>query len=253
MVNRAPKLLPKILVLILLSIFLYADVNSIQKANELLETRHLRIENLQDAQKIILKGIEEGDISGEMFATASKVYFYLGDTEPDKTIKTAYFDRGIMYGKKAIAAAPKSDMAHFWYMGNTARTIQLKGILNALLAAKEIKKEIKLVLDLNPKHVGAISALSSYYAEVPGILGGSIGKSEKLILQALEYQPKYTFLYIDTASVYIRMGKLQEAEKYLNIMLAIPDPVSRADFELLDKPNALKMLDEIKKLQNSSK
>ncbi|OGF46830.1 MAG: hypothetical protein A2452_03945 [Candidatus Firestonebacteria bacterium RIFOXYC2_FULL_39_67] len=245
------QLIFKILVLFFPVIYLFSDAKTIQTANQLLESRHLRTENLQDAQKTILKGIEEGEINGEIFTVASKIYFYLGDTEPDKTIKTAYFEQGIMYGKKAVAAAPKSDVAHFWYMGNTARTIQLRGILNALLAVKEIKKEIKLILDLNPKNVGAISALSSYYAEVPGILGGSIEKSEKLILQALEYQPKYTFLYIDTANVYIRLGKLMEAEKYLNTMLKIEEPVSKADFELLDKPNALKMLAEIKKLQSS--
>ena len=112
----------KILILTLSIACLFADPKAIETANILLETRHLKIENIIEAQKTILKCIEDGDLSGESFATASKIYFYLGDSEPDKTIKTAFFDQGIVYGKKAIKAAPKSDTAHFWYMGNTART-----------------------------------------------------------------------------------------------------------------------------------
>ncbi|MEI7905481.1 MAG: hypothetical protein WCI43_08735, partial [Candidatus Firestonebacteria bacterium] len=127
-------------------------------------------------------------------------------------------------------------------------TIQLKGILNGLVAAKEVKREIKKTLELNPRHVGALSASASYYSQVPGILGGSIEKAEQQALEAIKIEPRYTFLYLDAARIYIKMEKYDLAREYLAKMKAIKNPYSRADYEVVDLPIGEKLRKQINEL-----
>jgi len=237
-----------------ISLLLNANDNSIvlKKVNELYESRHSDRTNLKKALDLLDALDAAGVKDQQVYIEISRLCFFYGDEKEVKEERIQIFDKGIKYGQLAISMNEKSDNAHFWYLANMGRTIQLKGIMNGLVAAREVKKEIKKTLVLNPRHVGALSASCSFYAQVPGIFGGSIEKAEQQALEAISIEPRYTFLYLDAARVYIQMGKYDLAREYLAKMNAIKEPYSRADYEVIDRPTGKKLIKQIDELTKTA-
>ncbi|MEO0185328.1 MAG: tetratricopeptide repeat protein [candidate division WOR-3 bacterium] len=216
------------------------------QAIQLYETRHLDKDNLTKSYEI-LSGLVENE-PGNLRANYefSKVHYLLGDNAEKKEEKLNFYARGMEYGKKAIALDKNSAQAHFWYMVNLGRSGQTKGVLNSLSLVPEIKKEIETVLKLDPKHTGAMDAGAMLYYELPALMGGNLNKSIEYLNKAISIDSNYTILYVDMAKVYIKKKEYEKARWFLNKVLEIQNPTYQADYVLDDKPEALKLLDQIK-------
>jgi tetratricopeptide (TPR) repeat protein len=218
----------------------------IDQAVGLYETRHLDESNLSRSASI-LEGIVESDPKNvRALYELSKVCFFLGDNAEDKDSKLKYFYKGRDYGKSAIEIDEESPDAHFWFMVNVGRVGQTKGVLNSLVLVPTVREEINKVLELDPKHTGALDAQAMLYYELPGLLGGNVNKSIESLDKAIALDSNYTLLYVDMAKARIKKKNFEKARWYLERAIAIETPTYEADHVLDDKPEAMELLEEIK-------
>lgn len=236
------------IIIFLLFAFVSAeDVNAlIEQAIELYETRHLNKDNLVKSSEILLDILENNSDNLRANYELAKVYYMLGDNATDKNEKLKNYNLGMEYGKKAMSLDKNCAWAHFWYMVNLGRTGQTKGVLNSLSLVPEIKKEIDIVLKLDPKHTGAMDAAAMLYYELPGLMGGNLNRSIEYLNRAIAIDSNYTILYVDIAKVYIKKKDYERARWFLNRVLEIKNPTFEADYVLEDKPEALRLLEKIK-------
>lgn len=176
----------------------------------------------------------------------ARLYVAFGDKRTNKDEKLSRYEKGKGYGERAKTAGPNSAEAHFWYGVCLGRIGQTKGVLNSLSLAGPVKQAFEKALSLDPKFAPAMDGLAVWYMEVPGFAGGDLNKSVEYLKKGIATQPNYSLLYIDLAKVYIKQGNYSGAREQLNKCLAITNPYNPADFYLDDKPEAQKMLEEIK-------
>ncbi len=218
----------------------------IDHAVELYDTRHLDGANLDTSAAILESIVEDNPKNVRALYELSKVCFFLGDRAEEKDVKLKYFNRGRDYGESAIEVDDEIPEAHFWYMVNVGRVGQTKGVLNSLVLVPTVRKEIEAVLELDPKHTGALDAQAMLYYELPGLLGGNLNKSIESLNKGIALDSNYTLLYVDMAKVYIKKKEYEKARWFLNRAIAITEPTYEADHVLDDKPEAMELLEEIK-------
>ncbi len=175
----------------------------------------------------------------------SRVWIFRGDKAASNDEKIKCYDKAAELGKAAMVIDPNSADAHFYYAAGIGRNAQLKGIFNALGVVGEVKKEMDRTIELDPKHVIGLNALAQYYMEVPGIFGGSIEKSEELLLRAKEIAPNQSMTYVTLATVYMRQGKRDKAKDLCGFVLNMKEPTKKAYYILNDKPEAERLLREL--------
>lgn len=215
----------------------------IENAIQLYKTRHLEAGNLQKSVEV-LQNINEPD-NLKLNYELSKIYSLLGDVAKTKKEKLEFYNKGIEYAKKALEIDGNSEWAHFWYMVNSGKIGQMKGILNSIGIVSEIKREIETVLKINPKNTDALLARASLYYELPTFLGGDLNKSIKDLNRAIEIDSNYTALYVDMGKIYIKKKDYKKAEEYLNKVLKVNNPTSEADYILNDKSEVIRLLKKI--------
>jgi tetratricopeptide (TPR) repeat protein len=217
----------------------------VANAVQLYKTRHMNIENLEEARAVLEKVLDQEPQHVRALYELSHVYFLLGDKAASKEDKVNLYTTGMEHGKEAKKADDKCAEAHFWYMVNMGRIGQTKGVLNSLFMVPDIREEIDKVLKIDPEHTGALDAKAMLYFELPGVLGGSLSKSVECLNQAIAIDSNYTLLYVDMAKVYIKKDDFEKARWFLQRALKITDPSYPADHILDDKPEAEALLIEI--------
>ena len=217
----------------------------IDKSIQLFETRHLDTTYLTTSANILEDIVKNEPNNLLVNYSLSKVYYTLGDHAEIKNEKLAYYYKGLEYGKKAIQLDSSSAWAHFWYMANLGQIAQLKGIFKSLVSVSEVKKEIDIVLRIDPNNVMALNAKAMVYYDLPGILGGDLNKSIALLKRAIEIDSNYSMAYVTMGKSYIRKKDYKAARLYLNKVLSLENGWPIADFIMDDKPEAIKLLKEI--------
>ncbi|MEO0142112.1 MAG: TRAP transporter TatT component family protein [candidate division WOR-3 bacterium] len=217
----------------------------IDRAIQLYETRHFSKDNLNKSYEILSRLLQEEPDNLRACYEMARVCQLLGDIQDNKKDRLNFYNKGIEYGKKALSLDKNSAEAHFWYMVNLGRTAQTKGALNSLKLVSEIKKEIETVLEIEPKHTGALDAYAMFYYELPKLMGGDLNKSIEYLNRAIAIDSNLTLLYVDMARVYIKKKEFERARWFLNRVLQITNPTSEADYILNDKPRAVELLKEI--------
>lgn len=226
-------------------LFAQSSDSLVDRAVELYLTRHQNFENLFKSRDILKEVVNSEPGNVRALYELSRVFYLLGDAAETKEEKLELYNKGKEYGEKAIKADDDSAWAHFWYMVNLGRIGQTKGVLNSLALVPEIKKEIDRVLKLDSEHTGAFDARAMLYYELPWLLGGNLNKSIEALNRGLEIDSNYTVLYIDMAKVYIKKKNYEKARWYLNKVLQITTPTYEADYVLIHKPEAKRLLKEI--------
>lgn len=80
----------------------------------------------------------------------------------------AIFERGEALGRQAIQADPANHLGYYWTSSNIGRWGQIRGVLNALFRAGEMRDLLTEALARNPEHADSYYVLGQLYAAVPG-------------------------------------------------------------------------------------
>lgn len=214
----------------------------LEQALHFFETRHLNTDYINASVRLLQQVIDSDSNNLTAHYKLAQVYYTIADHASTKQEKLLYFNKGIDYAQKAIRIDANSVWAHLWYLANLGAATQLKGVFSSLASVAEVKKELELMLELDPQNVWVLNAQANLLYELPGILGGDLDKSIAVLQKAIGIDPNYSILYITLANVYIKKKNYDNARLCLNQVLALENPSPLADYLIDDKPNALKLL-----------
>lgn len=188
----------------------------------------------------------------EKLLALAQVCFILGDVLATTDIqKVDAFERGRQVAERAVELEPKNVSARFWYAVNTGRWAQSKGFLRTLFLVPTVKKEINIILKLDPHFTLAYSLAGNFFYEVPGLLGGDLDKAEEMFRKGLEQDSTFTGLRVGLAKTLIKRGRIDEARQELQAVLDEKEPRNLAYWTLKDSKEAQELLDSIKKREEA--
>jgi tetratricopeptide (TPR) repeat protein len=176
----------------------------------------------------------------------SRIHIQKGDDARTKGEKLSYYARAKAVAETLIALNDQNDEGHCWWGVAQGRIGQTRGVLNSLFMVSGLKKAFGRALEINPNHPTALDAMGVLYYELPGFVGGNLGKSEQYFKQSIASAPDYTLPRLDLAKVYVKQKRWSAARAQLDSLLATAEPKYPADAELDDKPEARELLERIK-------
>src|SRR4026209_2747499 len=84
----------------------------------------------------------------------------------------AAYERARDVAKRATELAPKDPEAHLWYAITLGSWSQAKGLLHSAIALRNLRKEVEVVIQLDPNNIEAHVMAGSIDRELPVLLGG---------------------------------------------------------------------------------
>jgi tetratricopeptide (TPR) repeat protein len=156
--------------------------------------------------------------------------------------KLAAFDRGRQAGQRAVELAPRNALAHLWLAINAGRWGQTKGVLRSLFLLPTVREHMDAALELDPKLLPAYTLAGLVYAEVPGLFGGDLEKSEALFRKALALDARWTSARVGLARTLLKRGRGDDARRELEAVAAEREPRNLADWTMKDSREARELL-----------
>lgn len=177
----------------------------------------------------------------------ARAWFLFGEERArSEDDKIAAYARARDYAKRATELAPKDPDAHLWYAITLGSWSQAKGLLRSALGLRELRKEVDIVLRLDPNNIEAHIMAGSIARELPVVLGGSAREAEEHFKTAQRLDPRLTGVRIELAQLYINTGRYTEARQQLQSVLAERAPTDRPRWTLKEVPRARQMLESIR-------
>ncbi len=140
--------------------------------------------------------------------------------------RTKLLEDGIDAGKKAITLAPNRVEGHYWLGSNYDQMSDARGYLRGLLWVDEIRKEMELVVRLDPEYeeAGGQRTLARLDYRAPFFLGGDKRRSMQLLKDCLTRYPENSTAMLYLSDSYLSLGLRDDAHKELQAVLNLcPD------------------------------
>ena len=226
---------------------LSAEAIEVKEAEDIYLSYYKDYQNLNRAIEKLDNILEKNPDNIEALILLSHVWLTYGDVVTKGTNeKLNAYEKGRDIAKKAVELSPKYPDAHFWYIANTGRWGQTKGVLRSLFLVPKIKEELNLILQLNLEYVPALDVYSVLYYELPRFFGGDLELAERYLRNAIELEPHLTILRVDLARVLIKRHRNEEAINELNKVLEEKEPKVYADWHVKDRKDADELIAKIK-------
>jgi tetratricopeptide (TPR) repeat protein len=99
------------------------------------------------------------------------------------------WDRAANDCEQAVKLDGQNSDDHLWLGRALGEKARRASFLSAYSLAKRVRTEFEEAARLNPRNVEALAALGEFYYSAPGMIGGSIDKSEKVAAQLEKIDP----------------------------------------------------------------
>jgi tetratricopeptide (TPR) repeat protein len=177
------------------------------------------------------------------FLALAQAAFIWGDIRARTAAdKLAAYERGRQAGQRAVELAPRNALAHLWLAINAGRWGQTKGVLRSLFLLPTVREHMDAALELDPKLLPAYTLAGLVYAEVPGLFGGDLEKSEALFRKALALDARWTSARVGLARTLLKRGRGDDARRELEAVAAEREPRNLADWTMKDSREARELL-----------
>ena len=181
-----------------------------------------------------------------LLALARAWFLFAEERARSEDDKIAAYAKARDYAKRATDLAPRSADAHLWYAITLGSWSQAKGLLRSALDFRELRREVDVVLRLEPDNIEAHIMAGSIARELPVVLGGDRKEAEAHFKTAQRLDPRLTGVRIELAQLYINMGRYAEARQELEAVLAERAPTDRPRWTLKEAPRARQLLESIR-------
>jgi len=220
-----------------------ADADSAcERASYLLCHQHLG-QTWFDSARTIVAGIRQREPGNEAgLCLWARVLLQLGDEAPGRKEKRDWYAKAKAVADTLRCRNPRNPDGHMWWATAQGKLGQLDGILRSAGMIGDLKREYEQVLELDSGYALAWYALGRLYAELPSLLGGSMGRAEDCLRRGLAADPNHTIARLELARVLARRQRRSEARRELEVLLATGQPTNPAEFILDDRPAALELL-----------
>jgi tetratricopeptide (TPR) repeat protein len=187
------------------------------------------------------------DPHAENLVAVALISYMWGDVRArTRDDKLAAYDRGRQAARQAVEAEPRNVVARFWLATNTARWGQANGVIRSLFLLPDVQREIRTILDIDPRFTPVYALAGNVYYEVPGLFGGDLAKAEEMFRTGLAQDPRYTLMRVGLGKTLIKRGRRDEARRELTAVLEERAPRNPADWTVKDVPEARRLLDTLR-------
>src|SRR5581483_4190916 len=209
-------------------------------ADELYKERS-HISAVQQSVEILVNDPNR-DTDYEIQWRMSRAYFFLGQEDKSET-ERSFFKRGIIAGQQAVSLSPDRIEGHFWLAVNQALIAESIASLSALPYVIRALGHLRHACKIDPRFHGAgpLRIKARLKHKLPWPLG-SQKDSERLYRRALSLCPHNSVTRIFFADLLHDLGRRDEEQDQLKMILSLPDD-AEWNFELCrDKELAAKRL-----------
>ncbi len=175
-------------------------------------------EGLQALRRVRAVQPENYDAAWRM----ARLDYTLGDKSPDAKEQVTAFTEGIEAGETAARVGNDKPEGHFWYGANKGGYAETQGPLSGLSAAKELRKEMERVVQIDPKFQGgsAYMVLGRLDLELPELLGGSTKRALETLETGLNFGGDQNSLFrLRLAEAYLANKRPADARQQANFIL----------------------------------
>lgn len=89
------------------------------------------------------------------------------------------WDDAVQAFEKAVKADDKNAEYHLWLARGLGEIAQRANVFRQAYLAKRVKSEFEKTVQLDPSSIGGHDGLRTFYAEAPGVMGGSMAKARE--------------------------------------------------------------------------
>lgn len=169
--------------------------------------------------------------TGERLAKQALEECSRGRLARERATRLAHFQQGQILGERAVAAEEGSADAHFALFCNLGELLRIDGeSFTSLFGLRRMMNELDRVLEINPAHIGALSAKGTLLMRLPGILGGDFEKGERLLHLVIKQAPKAVNARLALAKARCERGHHEEAVMLAADALAIAKEFKQIEF-----------------------
>ncbi|MBI4516705.1 MAG: hypothetical protein HY699_12910 [Deltaproteobacteria bacterium] len=146
-----------------------------------------------------------------------------GEDSYEPEAKARFYREGLDLARQAVAADDTNADAHFALFATMGRVMLAEGVTPNPLSLLKVNRELDRALELNPKHYDALAARGGLYRQLPMLLGGSLAKAERYLLEAIANEPNAVGARIELARTYQDMGQVEKAITPLQLAAALAE------------------------------
>lgn len=184
---------------------------------------------------------------------ASRSEIDLGELETAEKVRNAHYERGEVYGRRAVAARPDDAEGHFHLARSIGRTALTKGPSDKVKYGTAVREHALAALKINPRHPGALHVMGMWNAEIMrlngfvrfvarNILGGKVFSSAswkeavRYMEESVASEPWRIVHRVDLAEIYAEVGEKAKARAQIEQIVKLPnadakDPVYKKNAE----------------------
>lgn len=169
---------------------------------------------------------------------ASELCSRIGNRQPTRNEKIAYFSKGRQYAEQAIKVNPQQADGYYALSVALGKQAMLLPVKEKVQTAKAIRSNAEKAIALNPQHGRAWHVLGKWHYEVHNlnmmekaavkmIFGGlpaaSIEQSIKAYEKARVLEPDFALNYLELAKAYIKNNQKKQAVLLLKKLPSMTD------------------------------
>ncbi len=190
--------------------------------------------NVQTAIGLLRAEVRENPRNYEAWWRLSKFICYLARQNDDDT-KVRLLNQAIDAGRHAVALDPNRPEGHFWLGANLGLLAEERGMLKGLLLVDDVRKEMEMVVRLNPDfdEAAGLRVLGRLYYRAPFFKGGDKRRALVLLQQSLQRYPDNSLTMLYLADTYRAIGMRDQARQQLEHILQLcPDPLDGPELDV---------------------
>ena len=220
--------------------------SDLRNAKQTLLNYHKDSKCIDDSIAILEGIIKEQPDNVEALNFLSRVWLTYGYAKArTKEDMVMAFENGVKVAKVALEIAPKNPDSHFFYVANLASLGDVKGVFNSLFMLPEIRRELDIILELDPNHPYGLAMNGALYSYLPGILGGDTQIADMYIRRALRLDPHMSSAQLYLARNLMKQKKYDEAIEVLMELVNDKKPSFYPDW-YLNRRYAISMISQIR-------
>ncbi|HKQ34319.1 MAG TPA: tetratricopeptide repeat protein [Nitrospiraceae bacterium] len=208
-------------------------------------------QSIEPELQVLLGRLRDQPSSPDLLVKVASTYFDLADDLlTDKAKQQAAYEEGAKAAKQAFQLDETNADAHFFHALNLGNAARLQGATKGALVVTELKSCLNRAIEINPKHAQALQMMGGMLLDLPRFLGGSEQKAQEYLERAIAADGNYANARMLVATLYRKQGRVEDARKQLEAVIQAERPHYRYTWERKYKPEAERILKELKR--NSS-
>ncbi len=156
-----------------------------------------------------------------------------GRAAVDRSARLSHFKESQQLAERAIALDERHPDAHFALFCTLGEQLRIDGEnLTSIFGYRKMMRELERTLELDPEHLGALSAKGTFLVRLPALLGGDREKGEALLQWVIHRAPDAVNARLNLAKSFCARGVHDQAIVLATEALSLAQSQHLPDFIL---------------------